>query len=78
MQSDRFLLIKKIKQIQPTNHPVWGKRGQLATSCGRARQDRAGYHQGNINDELAQDCKPKEIIKRANKESNEINTGGAN
>ncbi len=40
----------------------------LFAGQGRAGQGRAGYHQGNINDELAQDCKHKEIIKGANEE----------
>ncbi len=35
------------------------------------------FTQGNIDDELARDCKHKEIIKGAN-EGNEENTGGAN
>jgi len=32
----------------------------------------------NIEEELAQDCKHKEIIKGANEEGNEENTAGAN
>ncbi len=42
-----------------------------------ARQERDKLN-GNIDDELARDCKHKEIIKGANEEGNEINTGGAN
>ncbi len=62
----------KIKQNSNKQKlPCRGKTRQLATRLGRARQDRAGYHQGNINDELAQDCKHKEIIKVANEEGNE-------
>ncbi len=34
-------------------------------------QGRAGQEQETFNDELAQDCKHKEIIKGANEEGNE-------
>ncbi len=70
-----FLLNIKIKQTNK-NYPVGGKTGQLV------RLDKAGQEQdsfkGNIDDELARDCKHKEIIKGANEEGNKKNTGGAN
>ncbi len=55
--------------------------GRLATRQGRAGQVRTGqgrarHNQGNIDDELAKDCKHKEIIKGANEESNEGRQGG--
>ncbi len=70
-----FLLIKNKTKQTNKNYPVGEKQDSLQ---GLTRQDRAGYNQGNINDELARDCKHKEIIKGANEEGNEINTGGAN
>ncbi len=82
MQENGLLIIKN-KQYNK-NYPVGEKQdGGLA---GLARQDRArqgrqdttGYMRWNINDELARDCKHKEIIKGANEEGNEENTGGAN
>ncbi len=53
------------------NYPVGEKQ-----EGGLARQDRA--RQDTCNDELARDCKHKEIIKGENEEGNEENTGGAN
>ncbi len=71
-----FLLNNKIKQTNKQKLPRRGKTGQLA------RLDKTGQEQdtfnGNIEDELARDCKHKEIIKGANEEGNEVNTGGAN
>ncbi len=71
----------KIKQNNK-NYPVGEKQDSWQ---GLTRQDKTrpgrtgtGYIQGNINDELARDCKHKEIIKGANEVGNETNTGGAN
>ncbi len=77
MQENGLLIIQK--QTIQQKLPRRGKTGQLAR-LDKTRQGRAGtgYIQGNINDELARDCKHKEIIKGANEEGNEVNTGGAN
>ncbi len=57
------------------------RTGQNTTRArhGTARQGKAGsaHNWGTYDEELAQDCKHKEIIKGANEEGNEINTGGA-
>ncbi len=47
---------------------------------GTAGQGKAGsaHNWKTYDDELAQDCKHKEIIKGANEEGNEENRGGAN
>ncbi len=49
----------KMKSINK-NYPVGENR---LAGQGRARQDRTGLHKGNIDDELARDCKHKEIIR---------------
>ncbi len=70
------LFIDKNKQNKQQKLPRRGKTGQLA---GLARQDRARQgRQDTCDDELAQDCKHKEIIKGGNEEGNEEYTGGAN
>ncbi len=79
---DGLLLIKN-NRTNKLKIPRRGKTGQLAGlarqgKVGRAGQDRTGNNQGNIDDELARDCKHKEIIKGANEEGNKINTGGEN
>ncbi len=67
-----------VKNKQNKNYPKGEKQDRGLARLGRTRQGRAGYNQGNINDELARDCKHKEIKKGANEEGNEENTGGAN
>ncbi len=72
------------QQTNKQKLPRRGKTGQLArldkTRQDKARQGRAGQEQdtfnGNIDDELARDCKHKEIIKGANEEGNEVNRWG--
>ncbi len=55
-----------------------GRAGQGRAGQGRAGQGRAGqgraesaHNRGTYDNELAQDCKHKEIIKGANEEGNE-------
>ncbi len=79
------LYYTKIKQNKQTETTPWGKNrtaGRLGKAGqGTARQGRTGHdriHSGTFDDEPARDCKHKEIIKGANEEGNEINTGGAN
>ncbi len=79
---DGLLFIIKINK----NYPVGenrkagrlGKAGQGRAGQGRAGQGRAGqgraesaHNRGTYDNELAQDCKHKEIIKGANEEGNE-------
>ncbi len=74
------LFIDKNKQNK-TKLPRRGKQDSWKAWQGRTGQDRTQQDtcdDDNINDELARDCKHKEIIKGANEEGNEINTGGAN
>ncbi len=61
---DGLLFILKINK----NYPVGENR-----KTGRAEQGRAesAYNRGTYDNELAQDCKHKEIIKGANEEGNE-------
>ncbi len=66
----RWALLNKIKQNKQQKLPVGGKTGQLArlgrAGQGKARQGRAGQEQETFVNELAQDCKHKDIIKGAN------------
>ncbi len=69
---DGLLFIIKINK----NYPVGENR--KAGRLGRAGQGRAGqgraesaHNRGTYDNELAQDCKHKEIIKGANEEGNE-------
>ncbi len=68
------LFNNKIKQNNK-NYPV-GEKQDSWQGLTRQGRNRIGNNQGNIDDELARDCKHKEIIKGANEEGNEINTGG--
>ncbi len=81
-----LLIITKNKQYNK-NYPVGEK--QDTGLAGLARQDKARQgttrhdkarqgRQDTCDDELARDCKHKEIIKGENEEGNEENTGGAN
>ncbi len=90
VQEMGFLLVKNKTKQQKL--PRRGKTGQLAglagqdragqgrTGQGRAGQGRAGQGttRQTFDNEPARDCKHKEIIKGANEEGNEKNTGGAN
>ncbi len=64
-----MLLFKKIKNNNK-NYPVGvgGGGGKQEHGKGLTGKARAGYNQGNIDDELAHDCKYKEIINGANEE----------
>ncbi len=58
-----------------------GKAGQGTARQDRAQQGRTGHgriHSWTYDDEPTRDCKHKEIIKGANEEGNEEDTGGAN
>ncbi len=68
VQEMGFLLIK-INKTSNKNYPVGEKQDNWQAWQGR---------QDTCDDELAQDCKHKEIIKGANEEGNEEYTGGAN
>ncbi len=72
---DGLLLIKNNTN---KNYLVGENRTAGKAWQGKARQDKAGQEQETFDDGLAQDVKHKEIIKGANEEGNEINTGGAN
>ncbi len=56
-----------------------GRTRQDKARQGTTRHDKADRtRQDTCDDELARDCKHKEIIKGENEEGNEENTGGAN
>ncbi len=55
-------------EINNKDYPVGENRQDSRTGQDRTGQD---FKQGNIDDELARDCKHKEIIKGANEEGNE-------
>ncbi len=75
VQEMGFLLVKNKTKQQKL--PRRGKTGQLAGLAGQDRT-RQGRHSRTFDNEPARDCKHKEIIKGANEEGNEKNTGGAN
>ncbi len=59
-------------KIKQTNKNYHVGENRLATRLGKAGQDKANRtRQDTCDDELAQDCKHKEIIKGANEEGNE-------
>ncbi len=47
-----------------------GKAGQGTTRKARQGKSGSAHDRGTYDDELAQDCKPKEIIKGAKEEDN--------
>ncbi len=70
-----YLFNKKLNGNNNKNYPVGGKQDswqarQGRTGQGTTRQGRNRIHSGRNDDELAQDCKHKEIIKGANEEGN--------
>ncbi len=78
VQEMGFLFINKIKQNNK-NYPVGEKQDSWQAWQGRTGHDKADRtHSRTFDDEPARDCKHKEIIKGANEEGNEENTGGAN
>ncbi len=71
MQVMGYLFNKNKTETTTKTIPVGEKQDSWQAWQDRARQGRNRIHSGWNDDELAQDCKHKEIIKGANEEGNE-------